>query len=231
MSEHHSKDSFNHPNNSTNYLAPAPNAAQIIQQVLNNPLLQQQQQQQSLMNNPNAMASFFANSLAAFQAVQQQQQQQQSTTTQFPAFDPTALFNQMAMLSSMAANNAQQQQPPAALFGATEDTTLPTYVNPKQYARILKRRDARRIMDEYFSNKRKKREQNKPYMHESRHKHAMKRPRGPGGRFLTKEELEGLKQDDDDDEFEDYNNKDELHLGDGESSSSASEKKTSKTLS
>ncbi|OBA24786.1 CCAAT-binding transcription factor, subunit B, partial [Hanseniaspora valbyensis NRRL Y-1626] len=69
----------------------------------------------------------------------------------------------------------------------------PYYVNAKQYLRIIKRRYSRNQLNQIL-NKIKEYEhttvnKSKKYLHESRHKHAMKRARGPGGRFLTAEEL------------------------------------------
>ncbi|CAM9707617.1 unnamed protein product, partial [Ectocarpus sp. 13 AM-2016] len=66
----------------------------------------------------------------------------------------------------------------------TEDP--PTYVNAKQYRRIMKRREARAKLEA----RRKVAPQRKTFLHKSRHDHAMRRVRGPGGRFLTKAELE-----------------------------------------
>ena len=94
--------------------------------------------------------------------------------------------------SMPAPQQAVHQQPEEIAAGGAEES--PLYVNAKQFHRILKRRVARQKLEEQLRLTSKGR---KPYLHESRHAHAMRRPRGPGGRFLTADEVAAMEKGED----------------------------------
>ena len=80
----------------------------------------------------------------------------------------------------------QLSQQPLSQAAEAARNEEPWFVNSKQYHRIMRRREARQKIIE------KSRPQG--FVYESRHQHARKRIRGPGGRFLSSVELNALKK-------------------------------------
>ena len=121
---------------------------------------------------------------------------------QFPPSHQMAQFQPSSQTSQLSAWNQMPQlpypptartplpQPPYLEESSRPSEETPLYVNAKQFERILKRRVARQRLEERLGCTTGSR---RSYIHQSRHKHAMRRPRGPGGRFLNKDELQEKK--------------------------------------
>ncbi|EFN68460.1 Nuclear transcription factor Y subunit alpha [Camponotus floridanus] len=105
-----------------------------------------------------------------------------TTTPVQPLGSPTSTMSQTGNVVMMVqpSNNGQTQTfQRVALPHAELLEEEPLYVNAKQYRRILKRRQARAKLEAEGKIPKER----PKYLHESRHRHAMNRIRGEGGRF------------------------------------------------
>ncbi|KAJ1529397.1 hypothetical protein ONE63_006180 [Megalurothrips usitatus] len=107
-----------------------------------------------------------------------------------PVASPTPAAVPVQQVAGVNGNNIVMMMPGGANGGVSPFSRLPLagtdileeeplYVNAKQYKRILKRRQARAKLEAEGKIPKER----PKYLHESRHRHAMNRIRGEGGRF------------------------------------------------
>ncbi|XP_068997084.1 nuclear transcription factor Y, alpha, like isoform X4 [Embiotoca jacksoni] len=98
------------------------------------------------------------------------------------------MVNAGGMVMMVPGGGGVQTMQRIPLPGAEMLEEEPLYVNAKQYHRILKRRQARAKLEAEGKIPKERRK----YLHESRHRHAMQRKRGDGGRFFSPKDKEEM---------------------------------------